>query len=371
MAKKITVCLLFGGRSGEHEVSLQSAKSVYEALNKERYNVVLVGIDKAGKWLLGNASNYLLNASDPSHIKLNSASASIVTPASSENSIMLMPETGDAKPTTIDVFFPLIHGTTGEDGALQGFLELLDAPYVGAGVLGSAIGMDKDVMKRLLQASGIPVASFRVLHSKTFTIDAAEHASREFGYPVFVKPANMGSSVGVSKAYNKEELAKAVTEAFEYDSKIIIEKYVEGREIECSVLGNAYPEASVPGEIIPTHEFYSYDAKYIDENGAALIIPAKISAEQTKAVQSLAIKAFQVLECSGMARVDCFMKKNGEFIINEINTIPGFTKISMYPKLWEASGTSFESLIDKLIQLSLEKNAEKKKLKRSYTLPGK
>lgn len=361
---------MFGGKSGEHEVSLQSAKSVYEALDKDRYDVTLVGIDKTGKWLMGKASNYLLNATDPSRIKLNSSAASVVVPTSSHNEIVLIPETSHSSPTSVDVFFPLIHGTTGEDGALQGFLELLDATYVGAGVLGSAIGMDKDVMKRLLRAAGIPVARFHTLKSSEYTKGSINAVMREFGYPVFVKPANMGSSVGVSKVHSEGELELAIAEAFMYDTKLLIEEFIKGREIECSVLGNASPKASVPGEIIPTHEFYSYEAKYIDEKGAVLKIPADLSMEETKQVQELAIKTFQTLDCSGMARVDCFLTEKGEFLVNEINTIPGFTNISMYPKLWEASGLSYSALIDTLIELAIEKRNEKKSLKRSYDLPG-
>lgn len=365
---KTNICIVFGGKSGEHEVSLQSAKSVYEAIDKQKYNVILAGIDKQGKWLMGNASGYLLNAGNPKLIALNKASATEVTPTHSKGSAVLMPLQDDATPTTIDVFFPLIHGTTGEDGSLQGMFELLDAAYVGSGVMGSAAGMDKEIMKRLFRDAGLPIARFRVLRKKAYTDEDIDSIANELKYPLFVKPANMGSSVGVSKAHNREELVQAIEEAFQYDMKVLCEEYVEAREIECAVLGNDDPIASIAGEVIPHHEFYSYEAKYIDEKGARLEIPAKIDGAILKKVQELAVAAFKTLDCSGMARVDFFLKADGTVLLNEINTIPGFTKISMYPKLWEASGISYKDLIDRLIALAVEKRGEKNKLRRTYSL---
>jgi len=261
----------------------------------------------------------------------------------------------------LDVVFPIIHGTYGEDGSLQGLLELMDVAYVGAGVLGSAVGMDKDVQKRLLMQSGIPVAKFEVVKD----IELIKRLMLK--YPVFVKPVNMGSSVGVSKAASQKSLVVSLKQAFKYDTKAIIEEEVKGRELEVSVLGNDDPIASIPGEVIAKrHEFYDYEAKYIDENGAELKIPARLTKEQVSEIQKLAIRAFKVLECGGMARVDMFMRPDGQLVINEINTLPGFTSISMYPKLWEASGLSYSKLLDRLIELAIEKKKQKDRLKRSY-----
>jgi D-alanine-D-alanine ligase len=262
---------------------------------------------------------------------------------------------------TIDVAFPILHGPFGEDGTVQGLLKLAGIPFVGAGVLGSAVGMDKDVMKRLLRDAGIPIGKFLVL--KDGETMSFKKVSAELGVPFFVKPANMGSSIGVSKVSTQKQFTKAVSEAFTYDRKIILEETIVGREVECSVLGNDKPVASIPGEIIVHDEFYSYDAKYIDENGATLAVPAKLSKATIKKVQQLAVDTFTTLSCEGLGRVDFFLKKDGSLIVNEINTIPGFTSISMYPKLWEASGIGYTQLIDKLIQLALERFEKEKKLK--------
>jgi D-alanine-D-alanine ligase len=268
--------------------------------------------------------------------------------------------------TEIDVFFPIAHGTFGEDGSLQGFLRLLDVPFVGAGVLGSAIGMDKDVMKRLLRDGGIPIARFVAIREADCDNVAFEDIASAFGTPFFVKPANMGSSVGISKVFDAEAFEEALAGAFLYDRKVLVEEYVRGREIECSVLGNDTPRASVPGEIIVNADFYSYEAKYLDENGAALEIPAKIDDTTTRRVQELAVATFRLLECSGMARVDFFLKADGSVIVNELNTLPGFTRISMYPKLWEASGVSYPQLLEELVRLAVEQHAKESKLKRTY-----
>jgi D-alanine-D-alanine ligase len=363
MKKKIKVGILFGGKSAEHEVSLQSAKNVVDAIDKDKYEVALIGIDKTGKWLLPNKSQFLLNANDPKLIKLNKAS---------EESVALVPQSGGELTNlsnqnsnySIDVVFPILHGPFGEDGTVQGLLKLAGVPFVGASVLGSAIGMDKDVMKRLLRDANIPIADFLAFKRKDKI--NFEEISKKLGLPFFVKPANLGSSIGINKVKNKKDFPKAVKEAFQYDTKIIIEEYILGRELECSVLGNQNPVASAVGEVIPHQEFYSYEAKYIDENGATLEIPAKINSKTVKGVQELAIKTFKTLSCEGLGRVDFFLKDNGKLIVNEINTIPGFTKISMYPRLWGASGISYTELINRLIELAIERFKREQKIKTSY-----
>lgn len=361
--KKINIGILFGGKSAEHEVSLQSAKNVFDTIDKEKYYPILIGIDKSGKWLLNSESKFLINADNPKLIKLNQSSDSVALVPQCAGEISNF--TNNNQRLKIDVVFPILHGPFGEDGTVQGLLKLANLPFVGASVLGSAVGMDKDVMKRLLRDAGIPIGKFAVLKSRE-SIPDFRKIKDELGLPFFVKPANMGSSVGVNKIHDKSEYKNGLLKAFDFDTKIILEEYIEGREIECSVLGNEDPIASIPGEVISSHEFYSYDAKYIDEHGAVLDIPAKISIQTTKQIQKLAIKTFQALSCEGLGRVDFFLKDDGEVIVNEINTIPGFTKISMYPKLWEASGISYTELIDKLIQLAIERFNKEQKLKTSY-----
>ncbi|MDR0630415.1 MAG: D-alanine--D-alanine ligase [Treponema sp.] len=363
MDKKIKVGILFGGKSAEHEVSLQSAKNVFDAIDREKYIPILIGIDKSGKWLLNGASEFLLNPEDPQQIRLNPSGDSVaLTPQS--HGVVSNTSTWKQE-QVIDVIFPILHGPFGEDGTIQGLLKLADIPFVGTGVLGSAIGMDKDVMKRLLREAGIPIGNFRVLQAHERVPDFAE-LQDALGLPLFVKPANMGSSVGVSKIHDETAFKRSIQEAFSYDRKIIIEEYIQGRELECSVLGNEEPLASVPGEVIASHEFYSYDAKYIDEQGAVLEIPASLPDHTVKAVQALAVKTFKTLAGEGLARVDFFLKPDGNILVNEINTMPGFTKISMYPKLWEASGISYTALIDRLIELALRRFIQEKKLKTTY-----
>ncbi len=361
MKKKIRVGILFGGKSAEHEVSLQSARNVADAIDKDKYDTVLMGIDKQGKWHVNDSSSqFLLNVQNPKLIALNKKnmkSASLVP--SSNGMISLGNSTNGTE--KIDVVFPILHGPFGEDGTVQGLLKLAGVPFVGAGVLGSAVGMDKDVMKRLLRDAGIPIGKFVVLRDGEKV--SFKKVVAELGLPFFVKPANMGSSVGVSKVSKQSQFDTALKEAFKFDRKILLEENISGREIECSVLGNDNPIASVPGEIIVHDEFYSYDAKYIDEHGATLSIPAKLSKQEIKNVQRLAIATFKALSCEGLGRVDFFLKKNGEFVVNEINTIPGFTSVSMYPKLWEASGISYTQLIDMLIQLAIERFEKEKNLK--------
>lgn len=361
--KKIRVGILFGGKSAEHEVSLQSAKNVIEAIDKNKYEPMLIGVDKKGKWLLADNSKFLLNSGNPKLIKLSKeTSQSIALIPQSDGRISNL-DTHKAN-KLIDVVFPILHGPFGEDGTVQGLLKLANIPFVGASVLGSAVGMDKDVMKRLLKEAGLPIANFLVAKEKDTPI--YKEVVKKLGLPFFVKPANLGSSVGINKVSNEKDFKKAVKEAFKYDLKILFEECIVGREIECSVLGNDNPIASVPGEVITSHDFYSYEAKYIDEHGAMLEIPAKLPKKLVEKIQNTAVKTFKILSCEGLGRVDMFLKRNGEVVVNEINTIPGFTSISMYPKLWEASGISYTKLIDRLIQLALERFEKEQKLKTSY-----
>lgn len=362
---KIRVGIIFGGRSAEHEVSLQSAKNIIDAINRNKYEIILIGMDKNGRWYLNEESKFILNESNPKLIKLNESNKEVAL-IPGESSDQLINISSNEALGKIDVIFPVLHGPYGEDGTVQGMLKLANIPFVGAGVLGSAVGMDKDVMKRLLRDAGLLIAKFVSFnYSQKDQIDYT-NIKEKLGVPFFVKPANLGSSVGISKVKNREEFIKAVEKAFEYDKKILVEEYIEGREIECSVLGNKNPIASLPGEIHPNHEFYSYEAKYIDEKGAILEIPAKLSREQINMVQDYAIKAFKVLCCEGMARVDFFLTDNNQLYVNEINTIPGFTRISMYPKLWEASGITYSELIDRLIQLALDRYKIEQNLKTSF-----
>jgi len=364
MSDKIRIAILFGGKSAEHEVSLQSAKNIYEAIDKNKYDVTLIGVDRNGKWYLNN-DQVLLDSSDPNLVKLNSSytNLSLIPGDDSQKIFDLNKNKSIGK---IDVVFPVMHGPFGEDGTIQGLLKLAGIPFVGAGVLGSAVGMDKDVMKRLLKEANIPIAKFLVV-KKHFQNDLSfEKISEILGSPFFVKPANLGSSVGIHKIHNASEYSKFVKDAFQFDTKLIFEENIDGREIECSVLGNENPIASIPGEVKAQHEFYDYDAKYIDADGALLQVPADIPSAIIKRIQELAIEIFLTLECNGMARVDFFLKENGEILVNELNSIPGFTKISMYPKLWEASGISYTKLIDRLIELAIDKFEQENKLKNSY-----
>jgi D-alanine-D-alanine ligase len=358
MKRKLRVAILFGGKSAEHEISLLSAKNIVDAIDKKKYQVVLIGIDRKGRWSLSEA------AKSPKPMRVGGAGKSLAwVPGKRMNPLARLSDLGSIG--AIDVVFPVLHGPLGEDGTVQGLLKLADLPFVGAGVLGSAVSMDKDVMKRLLRDAGIPTARFLVFdHSSRAAIEF-EDIKRCLGLPVFVKPANLGSSVGISKVKDRKQLQRAVKDAFEYDGKILIEESVEGREIECSVLGNDQPVASLPGEIITSHEFYSYEAKYLDEKGALLEIPAKLPESIIREIQDLSVRTFKALCCEGLARVDFFLRDNKEVIVNEINTIPGFTKISMYPKLWEASGISYTELIDRLIQLALERFVRETELKSS------
>ncbi len=360
MGDKLRVGVLFGGKSAEHDVSIQSARSIVNAIDTDRFEVVLIGIDKTGRWYL-DANGGLLASGGDKHEEI--AEVGLLR-RGGKSSLVALESTHPVG--ELDVVFPVLHGPFGEDGTVQGLLKLTGIPFVGAGVLGSAVGMDKDVMKRLLRDAGIPVAPFRVITCDIQFESLVDEITRELGLPLFIKPANLGSSVGISKAHSIEETILGIREAFKYDTKVLIDQFVQGREIECSVLGHRDPIASVPGEILPNLEFYSYEAKYIDENGANLIIPAELEDEYVRKIQSTAVKVFKTLCCSGMARVDMFLKANGQIVVNEINTIPGFTDISMYPKLWEATGISFTELISRLIDHAIERFGEEQLLKSSY-----
>jgi D-alanine-D-alanine ligase len=376
MTKKLRIGVLFGGRSGEHEISLRSAASVLHAIDKKKYSVVPVGITKQGRWVLGGEADRLLT-SDASSAGSLVAEAATRRQAARQTNASLAPATNatalefssQAEALGVDVIFPVLHGTFGEDGTMQGLLELAGKAYVGSGVLGSAAGMDKDVMKRLFAAAKLPIVKHVTLlrsewrDSSKKAIGKVEAALK---YPLFVKPANLGSSVGISKAHDRSELTPAIDLAASYDRKIVVEQGVGGkggkkaRELEVAVLGNDRPEASVVGEIVPGKEFYDYEAKY-ESDSSVPIIPAKLTREQSRRIQQMAIDAFKACDCAGLARVDFLMEpgKSGRLYLNEINTMPGFTSISMYPKLWEASGLHYSDLIDRLIQLALESRAEK------------
>lgn len=358
--KKIHIAVLFGGKSAEHEVSIQSARNIVEALDKSQYDITLIGIAKNGAWLPFKASQLLASKNIIAGQQKTAANA--ITPYSASGEFLTKTKKTVKK---IDVVFPVLHGPFGEDGTVQGLLKLANVPFVGAGILASATGMDKDAAKRLWRDAGLPMAKFLVFQRHERKKAAYEKITRQLGLPLFVKPANLGSSVGISKVHNRLEFSAALKAAFLYDNKIIIEEYIKGREIECAILGNEKPRASVCGEIIVKHEFYSYEAKYLDENGALLSIPAKLPKSVSDKIRNLALKAFKTLGCEGLARVDFFVTKEEKIFINEINTMPGFTAISMYPKLWQASGISYGKLIDILIKLAIERFNKEQKLRTS------
>ena len=369
--KKMRIGLIFGGRSGEHEVSLASATSVMANLDKDKYDVVPIGITREGSWLLGIEPPQLLAAEQSVAPDVGLEQTTAVTLTGDPSLRRLIPirsnEPLDAE-GTLDVIFPVLHGTYGEDGALQGLLEMANVPYVGCGVLGSALGMDKEKMKMVFRSVGLPVLDSLTYRRNQWErspeeiINAVEH---RICYPCFVKPVNLGSSVGVNKAHNCEELQHAIRVAAEYDRKFIIEVGIDCRELECSVLGNDEPLASVVGEVIPSNEFYDYNAKYIDGK-SQVVIPADIPQITAENVRRWAVQAFLALDLSGLARVDFFLEKEtGKVYINEVNTLPGFTQISMYPKLWEASSLSYSQLLDRLIELAIERHDDRQRNKTS------
>jgi D-alanine-D-alanine ligase len=366
--KRLRIGVLFGGRSGEHEVSLASAASVIRGLDPEKYEAVPIGITKEGHWQIGAGAQQMLPE------VLRGGQRVMMTADPTDASLIPLDGRGrsDSVGQRLDVVFPVMHGTFGEDGTIQGLLDLAGLPFVGAGVLGSAVGMDKDVAKRLLQVAKIPVVPWITVQRHEWERNPKEiqkAIEKKFKYPVFVKPATLGSSVGMTKVHSRAELAPALSLAAEFAQKILVERAMVAREIEVSVLGNSEPKASIPGEIVPHREFYDYAAKYLEE-GTQLLIPAKLKPAQVKKVQSMAVAAFRALELSGMARVDFFLeKRGGKLFLNEVNTIPGFTSISMYPKLWEASGIPFRELIDQLIALALELHREKARTKYEIEVP--
>jgi D-alanine-D-alanine ligase len=367
--KKTKVIILFGGRSAEHEISLLSARNVLAALDRDRFEPSLIGIDRDGRWHRESERTLAAATGDPRALALDQAAPIVGI----EEGLATVPQ--GAMPGGDDVVvFPVLHGTFGEDGTVQGLLELGDVAYVGAGVLGSAVGMDKDVAKRLLRDAGIPVVDFAVVTASTFARDpvAALAAAPALGYPLFVKPANAGSSVGVSRVLGPSALEPAVRAALAFDRKVLIERAVDAREIECAVLGNDDPVASVPGEIVVHHSdgFYSYDAKYVDPGGASWKIPADLTSAVAARVQALSVATFRALELGGMARVDFFLARSGAALyVNEVNTIPGFTAISMYPKMWEASGMSQKDLLSRLIGLALERRDARRALRTGVRTP--
>jgi D-alanine-D-alanine ligase len=361
---KRRVVVVFGGRSAEHEVSVVSARSVVDSLDPGRYDVVLIGIDKEGRW---HQLRELPSRTAGELPAVTDASGPRVSLARDPGESAIVSETGERR--EIDVVFPILHGPFGEDGTIQGMLELAGIPYVGAGVLGSALGIDKAVQKVLFATAGLRVVPHEVVHEREWEEDreAVEARTAALGLPLFVKPATLGSSVGITKVKHLDDLPAAMEEALSYAGKAVIETSIEGaREIECAVLGNEDPVASIPGEIIPEAEWYDYRAKYVDE-GTRLEIPAQLPEAVTKEIQRMAVAAFQAIECSGMARVDFFYREPADIVLNEINTIPGFTHISMYPKLWEASGLSYAELVDRLVELAIERHEREQKRGRSVS----
>lgn len=367
--RKLRVGVIFGGRSGEHEVSLRSAESVMNALNRTKYEVVPIGITKSGQWLTGEAMRALHDGDN----EADEETTAVVMPPTPSAAALIAVSNGQntSSSMNLDVVIPVMHGTYGEDGTMQGLLELANVPYVGAGVVGSAVGMDKAIFKNVMTAHGIPVLPWRLVLASTYrrapeeVLDALEEA---LPYPMFVKPANLGSSVGISKCTHRAELTAGLEEAAQYDRRLIVEQGANVRELEVSVLGNDDPLASTVGEIRPRRAFYDYVAKYISDD-SELLIPAPLSAEQAVEIQALAIRAYRAIDCSGLGRVDVMLDKDsGQIYINEINTMPGFTSISMYPKLWEASGLSYSELLDRLIELAIERHDEKNRLSTTFNV---
>lgn len=370
--KRLRVGILFGGRSGEHEVSLASAASVIRALDAEKYEAVPIGITKDGRWLVGAAAQRM---TEPKALpELLKSGERVVLPPDPSASALVALGSGSGQPSVkVDVIFPVLHGTFGEDGTVQGLLDLAGVPYVGSGVLGSSVGMDKDVQKRLFRDAKIPIVEFLAIPRHDWETNRGKllvAIKKKFKFPLFVKPATLGSSVGMTRVGEAAELPGAMDLAAEFALKIIVEHAIRGREIEVAVLGNEAPRASLPGEIIPHREYYDYAAKYL-ESGSQIQIPAKLTKKQTAQFQEYAVRGYRAIECAGMARVDFFLERGtNKIYINEINTIPGFTSISMYPKMWEASGIPYTELISRLIELALEQHAEKSRTKYSIELPA-
>ncbi len=359
---KLRVGIIFGGRSAEHEVSLQSARNIVDALDRSRFEPVLIGIDKTGQWHLNDSSDFLINQENPALIALNQSNRELaIVPGKASQ--QLLETRSETLLGHVDVIFPIVHGSLGEDGCLQGLLRMADLPFVGSDVLGSAVCMDKDISKRLLRDAGIAVVPFITLNRANAARTSFELAQHKLGLPLFVKPANQGSSVGVSKVGNAAQYEAAIELALGFDEKVLVESAITGREIECAVLGNDQPIASGCGEIVVRDGFYSYDSKYIDDQAAQVVVPADISVDVSERIRALAVEAFETLGCAGLARVDVFHTEDGQVLINEVNSLPGFTRISMYPKLWQEAGMSYSELVSRLIELALERHAGRKALK--------
>ena len=361
---KIRVGIVFGGKSTEHEISLLSARNIINAIDRDKYELTLLGIDKQGQWHVQQLDHYLEHPEKASAVALSPSPSKIAVIPGQQQQQLLDCNQGKAL-EQVDVIFPIVHGTLGEDGSLQGLLRMVDLPFVGSSVLGSAVCMDKDVTKRLLRDAGLPVTPFATLTLANRDQIKFDALVKELGLPLFIKPANQGSSVGVSKVKDEAGFKAAVQLAFEYDHKVLVESTIVGREIECAVLGNEHPRASVCGEIAVDSGFYSYDAKYIDEQGVHLAIPAQLPDAISEHIRQLAVKAFQTLDCLGLARVDVFLTQDERILINEVNNLPGFTDISMYPNLWQASGISHTELIGTLIELALQRHRQNSQLKNS------
>lgn len=365
LKQKIRIGILFGGRSGEHEVSLMSARSVVRVLDVKRYNVTLIGITHDGQWLAGENALDALEKGNTAHL-----TPVTLLPQAGQRTLFALKDGALAHYAELDVIFPVLHGTFGEDGTIQGLFELIGLPYVGAGVLGSSVGMDKGLFKDVMRANGIPVLDSIVLTRREIekNIENAIAACEKISaYPLFTKPANLGSSVGISKVRGRSDLYEGLLEAARFDRRVLVERGLEKpREIEVSVLGNDQPIASVPGEIRPSDDFYTYNAKYVDDR-SELIIPANLSETKRDEIRNLAVAIYQAIDCAGMARVDfLYSESTGEIFVSEVNTIPGFTSISMYPKLWEAAGISYPELVDRLVSLALERNADQQRTERQY-----
>ena len=364
---KLKIGVLYGGRSGEHDVSLCSAASVVAALDKSKYDVVAIGIDRDGRWYVQDQPEIVVDKAFGKILSLKKRGLWLVNHFEQQNKLYIYNLETSGEKVFVDVVFPVLHGTYGEDGTLQGLLELAMVPYVGVDVAGSAVGMDKDIAKRLLKEAGIPVVPWITVSKHDWLEhpkNILNHAGNQLSLPLFVKPLCTGSSVGIKKVKAKKELADAIDYAFQFDTRIMIETGIDCREIECAILGNDNPQASVLGEILPQHEFYSYEAKYLDPQGAQMNIPAKLPAKLSAAIRQCAVAGFKALNCNSMARVDFFLdKKTNQFYLNEINTLPGFTSISMYPKLWAATGIHYSELLDHLVALALTRHRERSAIK--------
>lgn len=361
---KLRVGIVFGGKSGEHEVSILSARNIFEALDRERYEPLLVGVDRSGVWRIGRDLSFLQNPDDARRAAIDPSAPAVLPAGGASGQAVFLDLFEGKERARVDVVFPIMHGTFGEDGCLQGFLRFLEVPFVGASVLGSAVGMDKEILKRLLREAGLPIPRFQTVRQGGNTEVRRKEIVESLGLPLFVKPACLGSSVGITKVKGEEELGSALETALSFDTKALVEEAVPGREIECAVLGDEDPKASLCGEIVPAHEFYSYEAKYLDEAGALLKAPADLPDWLSDRIRQLAVRVFQALECSGMGRVDFFLKRDGTVLVNEINTLPGFTRISMYPRLWEVTGLPYPDLLSRLIELALQRFRQEKALRR-------